>query len=348
MWEKTYYNNTIGEWFIAFAIIILSYMIGRTLYWLIARYIKKITSATKTKIDDLFVDMVEEPLVGVVTISGIYTALNTLNLSDKIELWIARGFKSLLIFAFAWLATRLFDSVVKEYLMPMVSKSKSDLDDQLLPIIRKGVTLTIWGIAIVVALDNAGYDVGAVLAGLGIGGLAFALAAKDTISNLFGGVTIFTDRPFTIRDRIKVNEFDGTVNEIGIRSTRLVTLEGRTVTIPNSSFSNNPIENISSEKGRKVKLNLGLTYDTSPEKMEQALQILKDICQANPDINDDYSASFTEYGDSALNILLIYWIKKNSSILGTKSALNMAILKQFNAQQLEFAFPTQMIYKKEL
>lgn len=104
----------------------------------------------------------------------------------------------------------------------------------------------------IVALNNAGYDVGALIAGLGIGGLALAMAARDTVSNVFGGFTIFTDRPFTLNDRIKVSGFDGTVDEIGIRSTRLRTLAGTLVTIPNSTFSESAVENVSAEPSRKV------------------------------------------------------------------------------------------------
>jgi MscS family membrane protein len=181
----------------------------------------------------------------------------------------------------------LFDALVKEYLAPRVSGTDSDLDDQLLPIARKGVKVTVWAIAIVVGLNNAGYDVGALIAGLGLGGLAFAMAAKDSVANLFGGFTVFTDKPFTIHDRIVVNGFDGTVEEIGIRSTRLKTLAGRIVTIPNAVFANEAIENISSEPGRKITVDLGLTYDTTAEQLENAMKIIKEIALANEDIEND-------------------------------------------------------------
>ena len=134
----------------------------------------------------------------------------------------------------------------------MVEESDNTLDDQLLPIVRKGTKFSLWAVGIIVALNNAGYDVGALIAGLGIGGLALAMAARDTVSNVFGGFTIFTDRPFTLNDRIKVSGFDGTVDEIGIRSTRLRTLAGTLVTIPNSTFSGSAVENSSAEPSRGV------------------------------------------------------------------------------------------------
>jgi len=186
--------------------------------------------------------------------------------------------------------------------------------------------------------------VGAVLAGLGIGGLALAMAAKDTVSNIFGGFTIFTDRPFSLNDRVKVAGFDGTITEIGIRSTRLRTLAGTEVTIPNSTFSGSAVENVSAEPSRKVVVNLGLTYDTTPEGMEQAMAILRSVAEADEDLEENVLISFNAFGDFALNILFIYYITKGADILSVQTRLNLEILRRFNAAELEFAFPTQTLY----
>ena len=170
------------------------------------------------------------------------------------------------------------------------------------------------------------------------------MAAKDTVSNVFGGFTIFTDKPFKIKDRIKIGGFDGTVSEIGIRSTRLTTLEGRVVTIPNAKFADSMVENVSLEPNRKVVLNLGLTYDTSAENMKLAMKLLKDIIDSNNDTEDNCLISFNSFGDFSLGILFIYYIRKNSDILNTQTDINIEILKQFNENKLEFAFPTQTIF----
>jgi len=173
------------------------------------------------------------------------------------------------------------------------------------------------------------------------------MAAKDTLSNIFGGFTIFTDQPFKLKDRIKVIGIDGMVQEIGLRSTRIKTLEGRTVTIPNSKFTENPVENVSKEPSRKVVLNLGLTYDTTEIQMKKAMKILKDIAKNNKNLHEKILLSFNSFGDFALGILFIYYIKKGSDILETQSEISSEILKQFNKNKLEFAFPTQTIYTKK-
>jgi MscS family membrane protein len=346
--SKTFYGNTVGTWAISLLIIVGGIIVSKIVYFIISKVVKRYTKKSKAKLDDILVDMVEEPIVFAIIILGVWYGVDYLDLPVKFDNFMSKVYYILITFNVAWLITRLFDALVKEYLAPRVSGTDSDLDDQLLPIARKGVKVTVWAIAIVVGLNNAGYDVGALIAGLGLGGLAFAMAAKDSVANLFGGFTVFTDKPFTIHDRIVVNGFDGTVEEIGIRSTRLKTLAGRIVTIPNAVFANEAIENISSEPGRKITVDLGLTYDTTAEQLENAMKIIKEIALANEDIeNDNIVSTFLSFGDSALIIRLVYYIKKGSGIYDTMSAVNMEILKQFTAAGLDFAFPSQTIYTKQ-
>jgi MscS family membrane protein len=170
------------------------------------------------------------------------------------------------------------------------------------------------------------------------------MAAKDTVSNIFGGFTIFTDRPFSLKDRVRVDGFDGTIEEIGIRSTRLRTLSGTLVTIPNATFSGNSVENVSVEPSRKIVLNLGLTYDTTPEAMEKAMTILREIKNAADGVEEKVVIGFNGFGDFAMNILLIYYVSKGADIVGTQTKFNLEILKRFNAEGLDFAFPTQTLY----
>ena len=346
--SRTYYGNTVLDWAIAFGIIIAAFILGKILYWVAGTVIRQLTKRTNTKLDDILVDMVEEPAVFALTIAGVWYGLRTLELPETAEVWIGNVVQFLVVLAAAWMLTRVLDAIYREYLVPLAEKSENDLDDQLLPILQKGTKLAVWSIGIIVALNNAGYDVGALIAGLGIGGLALAMAAKDTVSNIFGGFTIFSDRPFKLNDRVKVAGFDGTVIDIGVRSTRLKTLEGRVVTIPNSTFSDSAVENVSLEPSRKIVLNLGLTYDTTPEQMQQAMTILKDIAASNEGAEEDISLGFNAFGDSAMNIIFIYYIKKGADILGTQTEMNMKILEQFTKEGLDFAFPTQTLYTKQI
>jgi MscS family membrane protein len=345
--SSVYYGNSLGEWSYALLIIFGAFVLGKVFYWILGNVVKKLTSRTKTKLDDIIIDMIEEPIMLAIILYGIWYGISTLILPEFLMNWIGKVFHVLVVINIAWLITRLFDSVFQEYIAPIAGKTKSDLDDQILPLIRKSVKIFIWVLAIIIALNNAGYDVGAVLAGLGIGGLALAMAAKDTVSNIFGGFTILADKPFKMKDRIKVNGIDGTVEEIGLRSTKIRTLAGTRVSIPNSVFSENPIENVTVEPSRKIKLDLGLTYDTTPEQMDNAMRILKDVAKKEKGINENYKIAFNSFGDFSLGIMFIYYIKKSSDILKTQNDINLKILREFNKNGLNMAFPTQTIELKK-
>jgi MscS family membrane protein len=291
--------------------------------------------------------MLEEPFAYLIGATGIWKSIYYLEISTSTGNSLDKAFYLIVVGFLAWALTRTMDALVHVYLVPIVEKSESELDDQLLPILRKTLKASVWIISIIIGLDNAGYDVGAVIAGLGIGGLAFALAAQDSVKNLFGGITIFTDKPFQIKDRIKISGFDGSVEEIGIRSTRIRTLDGRRVTIPNSKFSESAIENVSSEPNRKVVLNLGLTYETNQIGIQKGIKILDDIVSKHASTEENVITGFNAFNDSSLNLILVYYIKPGEDILATQTTINLQILEQFTLNQLDFAFPTQTLYNIE-
>ena len=341
-----YYDNTIAEWATAMGIILASVVVGKILYWLCSSVLKKLTAKTRSNLDDLIVDMVEEPVIVALTVAGILIGLNTLTLSESAESVISGLRQFVIIMCITWLIARLVEAIFSELIAPLADKTDTDLDDQLLPLVRKGSKVCVWSLGTIVALNNAGYNVGALVAGLGIGGLALAMAAKDTVSNVFGGFTVFTDRPFVINDRIRVSGYDGTIKEVGIRSTRLQTLEGRIVTIPNAIFADSAVENVSLEPSRKVAVDLGLTYETSPDGLKRAMEILTEIAAETEGLEETVLTGFDSFGDSAMVVKFIYYIVKGEDIMAVKTSVNMQILERFTAEKLDFAFPSQTIYTK--
>lgn len=345
--EKEFYHNNIGNWAISLTMIFGAVLIARVLYWLLNKVGKSVTSKTTSKLDDLLLNSSKEPVVFIVAILSSWYGLERLHFTNSLDDTISGIYYFLVSVGVTWLLARLVDAFITKVLLPLAEKTESNFDDQLLPIVQKGVRSIIWILGIIVALNNAGYNVSAIIAGMGIGGLAFAMAAKDSISNIFGGFTIFTDKPFRINDRIKINGFDGTVTEIGLRSTRLKTLEGRIVTIPNSKFTDGLVENVSVEPSRKVVMSIGLIYDTTPQQMEQAMELLSDIHKSMKSLDESRNIAFTDFGDFSLGITFIYYIKKGEDNFGVKSEMNLNILKRFNAAGLEMAFPTQTIISKK-
>lgn len=345
--NKTFYGNTMQNWLISLGIVAGALIVSKIVYWFIGKYVKRITSKTKSNLDDLLVDKLEEPIVYGLVIIGFYWAFQRLHFSVKVDGFFAHLFTFVFTLNVTWLFVRTIDAVIQEYLAPVITRSESELDDQLLPMLRKLVKVIFWSLGIIIGLNNAGFDVAALIAGLGIGGLALALAAQDTVKNIFGGFMIFLDKPFRLSERIKIDGFDGNVEEIGVRSTRIRTLEGRIVTIPNAHFSESAIENVTREPSRKIIVNLGLAYETQPDKMEEAMSILREISAANENLEEDVLISFNNWGDFSLGIMFIYFIKAGADILETQTQVNMQILRRFNSAGLEFAYPTQTIYSKK-
>ncbi len=346
MFSQIYYGNTLKEWLISLAIIVGAVLLNKIIILFNKHILVKLTAKTKNRMDDILFKMLQAPVLLGVMLLAIWIASSRLELDTKIDKFFSMSYQFLIVLNITWFLVRFVNAVIEEYMVPKADdKSSKYLDNTLIPIIRRAILGVIWAIGIMMALKNVGVDVGALIAGLGIGGLAFALAAQDTIKNIFGGITIFTDRPFRIGDRIIVDGFDGFIEDIGIRSTRLRTLEKRLVTIPNYKIVEASIENISNEPMRRVILDLGLTYNTSPEKMEKALEILKGMPSRVKNVDSkEVIAYFSGYGAFSLNIRFIYWIKDVAKFPETNSNVNLDILHSFNDAGLEFAFPTQTVY----
>ncbi len=328
------------------------FLLAKFTYWVIQKWVKRITAKSATELDDLIVDMVEEPAVVFVVLFFVNFGWNVF-LADGINTTVSTYFGHatymIMVLNAAWLISRLLNAIIDNVLKPIVRKSETDLDDYLLPIISKAITIITFAVAIIMILQQFGQEIGPMLAGLGIGGLAFALAAKDLLSNLFGSITILFDKPFSLNHRIRIAGYDGSVKEINLRTTRIETLDGTILYVPNYKFTNDIVENVSQEWARKVKMNIGLTYDTSFEKMQEAKDIISGIIKNHKGVSqkDDPFVHFLEFGDFSKNILVIYWITDKSRIFPIRDEINMQIMKQLESAGIEMAFPTQTIELKK-
>ena len=239
--------------------------------------------------------------------------------------------------------------IVDYYLTGMADRTASKVDDVLAPLVGRSIRITIFVLVVVnvihVVTDKS---ITTIIAGLGVGGLAVALAGQDTIKNFFGSVVILADKPFEIGDRIVVDGHDGPVEHVGFRSTKIRTLSGHLVTIPNSEMVNTSVVNISKRPYIKRVLNVAVTYDTPPEKVEEAVTILKDLLKDHEGMDPEFPARvfFSDYGDWSLNILVLYWYHPPEywQYMEFSVRLNMKILERFNKAGIEFAFPTQTLW----
>jgi MscS family membrane protein len=222
------------------------------------------------------------------------------------------------------------------------------LDMQLFPIIRKTLKIFVLVVAVLVTSQNLGMNVTGLLASLSIGGLAVGLAAQDTLSNLFGAVAIFADKPFRVGDRIQLDSIDGNVEAIGLRSTRVRNQEGYLVSVPNKNMASANIVNISKRPNIKTIMNIGVTYDTTAEKMEAAMRIIHEVYRPHPK-TADLLVSFNKFESSSLNILVVHWWNSTDFkeyLLGFQ-VLNLELKKRFDAEKIAFAFPSQTVYVRQ-
>jgi len=239
--------------------------------------------------------------------------------------------------------------VVKLWLTTFAGKTSSKLDDMLAPIIITSLRITLVVLVLVqMATALSDKPMTSIIAGLGVGGLAIGLAAQDSIKNFFGSIMIFSDRPFELGDRIQVEGFDGTIETVGFRSTRLRTLDGHLVTIPNGSLANQSIRNVSKRPNIRQILNIGITYDTPPEEVDEAIRIVEELLKDHEGMNPELPPRvlFDKFNDSSLNIFVIYWYHPPDwwPYCYFNQRLHKEIYKRFNEAGIDFAFPSQTIY----
>lgn len=342
MLEREFLGNTLETWGISILFIVGAIIIVKLISLVSRKYIKPFVTRTANHLDDVIYYSLESPIKFAIMLLGIWIAIHKLVYPDNFVKVVDNAYAILIVLTITWVFARLFSGLLQVYW-----GKRGGQINKMMPIIKRTILVVVWVIGLVMALSNIGVNISALLGTLGIGGIAFALAAQDTVKNIFGAFTIFTDKPFTIGDTIRVNGIEGTVIDVGVRSTRIKDYDGRVNTMPNYKVTDATILNISSEPMRKVVLNLGLTYDTTPEKMKQALQILQDIPAKVDHVSSspsDIITNFSGYADSALTITYMYFIQPPGDVLKVASNMNMAILEAFNDAGLEFAFPTRTVY----
>jgi len=344
-------NNTIYQYAVFFGVIAWALLIGKLVTWVSRNILKKIAAKTDTKVDDIIVGLFDGPILFTVFIIALYFAHDSLTLSDPVQNVINKILLILLIINAAWYLIRFLASVLTHYIEPLTAHTETDLDDHLLPILRRLVTIVIVVIAVILIMDKLGFNVSTLVAGLGIGGLAFALAAQDMLGNFFGGVAIMTDRPFKVGDRVKIGtDVDGNVREIGLRTTRVETLGGTMVVVPNRKVVDSILENITNEKERRVVMVLDLEYDTPVKKLDEAKKLLIANIKKTKDLDhQQYNVAFSEFGQFSLKMTVIYWITKKGldRYWDVQDELHTAIKRDFEKAKIEFAYPTQTVKLKK-
>ena len=352
-WVESWFHaegggNAAGHFVAAGLLVLAAVLLRRVITHVIFAWLKKLAEKTETTLDDKLFPAVEAPVAWLVFVFLIFAALRVLVLPARVDEWIGYAFDVAWVAVLFWGMLRALNAVIDHF--GEVGREKGMGLSHFMPLIKKTLAVVFVVMAALTVAQRLGVNVAAFITGLGIGGLAFALAAQDTIANFFGSLVVVLDRPFRVGEFVGIGAAEGTVEDIGLRSTKLRTGARTLIVIPNKLVANESVTNFSRMPQRRVDQRIGLTYGTTPEQMEAILGDIRGILRADAGVHPDLIAvHFTDYSDSSLDIQILYfsanpdWLKH----LELRERVNLRIMRAVGARGLSFAFPTQTLHVED-
>lgn len=341
IWETLFLGNPLKDWAIALGIIVAVFMLINLLKKPALRRFQKWTASTANTFDDFIILALETVVIPWVYFITVYFALQYLVLGSKVE----HVLRVAMLFVSTFYMLRLLTSSLSYALTNLIGRGEDSESKQKqargLIFILKGV---IWILGIVFLLNNSGYDVTTIIAGLGIGGIAIALAAQAILGDLFSYFVIFFDRPFEIGDFIIVEDKIGAVEYIGIKTTRIKSISGEQIVFSNKDLTDSRLHNFKRMQRRRVVFKTGVTYQTSPALLKKIPDMIKEIIGHTEMVDFDRS-HFSEFGDFSLNFETVYFVNSNdyTNYMDVQQKIYLEILEGFGKEKIEFAYPTQTL-----
>lgn len=332
-------------------IILAILMFRNFITHIILKLIRKLSEKYNLKNLALIIDSIEKPLLNLITCTSVYLGLIIFPFNSSVHIFINRVYRTFIIITVTQgilsIITAYSDVLNSHYLQ---SESKIQISKTVFPVLSKLIKAIVVIVAIVaIAMELNFKQLSSVLAGLGIGGAALALASQDLIKNFFGGIVILTDRSFNVGDWIKVDSFEGIVEELGLRSTKIRTFDKEIVIIPNSRFADREVVNFSARENRRVAFTLNVMYNTPPEKVKSLINKIKYMLDNNPKVVKDTAlVRFSNLGTSSMEIFVLYLTvtKEYTEFMEIKNDINFKIIELFNEENVEFAYQSFNIYTK--
>lgn len=338
-------ENEMLKHVIGSVLIFLLFMLLRKIFTrYIFQWILKLAGKTQTYFDEKVLAAFEKPLAALFIVIGAYFALVFLPLKTASNLAVLAVFRTALVIIAAW---GLYNLTEPHSAFSEEVKQRFNIDWIIVQFLSKIIRFLVVAIALMVIAEEWGYDVNGFIAGLGLGGLAFALAAKDALANIFGGIVIIMDKPFAIGDWVKTPSVEGTVEEITFRSTRVKAFDQSVITVPNATLSNESIINFSRMGKRRISFYLGVTYDTPVVKLQQCVEKIRHMLLNHPDVHPEtVLVYFEKFNDSSLDIFLYFFTNTTvwEEYLAARQDINFKIMKIMEQEGVLAAFPSQSIY----
>ena len=301
-------------------------------------WIKKLTATSRASFVDLLLETLRVPVKVVAFVIFLHIGLNVFDWSRTAKLYFSKGLILVVAASITFLLLKIVDLTLDVWRRRTAHEADRKFNDQLFSILRKSLNLFVIIVAVLVTADNIGIHITAVITSLSIGGLAVGLAAQDTLANLFGAVAVFADKPFRVGDQIKLDANEGTVESVGMRSTRVRNSDGHLVIIPNKAVGNATITNITQRPNIKTVLNLALAHDLPSAKVKRALTVLEEIYRGHP-MTQEVWISFNQFAGPNINIMVVHWWKGTDyqKYLAGIQEMNLAVKEKFDAEGIGFA-----------
>jgi small-conductance mechanosensitive channel len=340
--KQTYFGNTVETYLIALGILIGGVVLIKIFKTIVLYRLKKWAERTETTLDDFLIKGIEKSIVPLLYYGAFYAGITSLALNDKAKNIIEIASLVLLTF----FIVRFISSTLMFTLTYFIKKQeRGEEKARQLRGMTVLINIFVWVIGIVFLMDNLGFNISAVVAGLGIGGIAIALAAQAILGDLFSYFVIFFDRPFEVGDFITVQDKVGTVEYTGIKTTRMRALTGEQLVFSNTDLTNSRIHNFKKLQERRILFRLGVVYQTPAAQLEEIPKIVREIIESHGDVRFD-RGHFASYGDFSLNFEFVYFVLGSEYVkyMDTQQSINLKIYAEFEKRGIEFAYPTQTLF----
>ncbi|MBK9096612.1 MAG: mechanosensitive ion channel [bacterium] len=340
--NQTFWGNTFQAYIIAIGIFVAGIILIKILKKIVLYRLKKWAEKTETTLDDLLIKTIEKSLIPLLYYGVFYSAITSLTLSEHASQIIEVAS----LFVLTFFIVRFISSTIMFMISYFIKRQeRGEEKARQLRGMTVLINIFVWVIGIVFLMDNLGFDISAVIAGLGIGGIAIALAAQAILGDLFSYFVIFLDRPFEVGDFITVQDKVGTVEYTGIKTTRVRALTGEQLVFSNTDLTNSRIHNFKKMQERRVVFKLGVIYQTTAAQLEEIPKLVRGIIESHSDVRFD-RGHFASYGDFSLNFEFVYFVSGSDYVkyMDTQQSINLKIYSEFEKRKIEFAYPTQTLF----
>ncbi|MFH1656516.1 MAG: mechanosensitive ion channel family protein [Candidatus Nealsonbacteria bacterium] len=341
----SFMGNIIKDYLIVLGIFVLIIFILKIFKNIVVKRIKNLAYRTKTDFDDLLIKIIDSIGLPFYIFLSLYISFQFIDLLEIIEKIVSGVFFIVLAYYIIKAIQKIIDYGINRVSQKMEQSEGKGMDPHILDILSKVIKGFLWVGAIIILLQNFGYNVNTLIAGLGIGGLAIAFALQSILEDIFSSFSIYFDRPFKIGDYIVIGEDNGIVKKIGIKSTRIQTLQGEELVMSNKELTQKRIRNFKKMEKRRIVFNFGVIYEISTEKLRKIPKIIREIV-AGERLAELDRVHFKEFGDSSLNFEVIYYINSKEYVdyMNTQQEINFTIKERFENEGIDMAYPTQTLY----